>query len=302
MSILFRSNNQILSSDTIIEGKWNKKKYIVKRPLGSGESGFVYLVESYGKLLALKISLATIDLSYEIRVVQRLHETQGPILGFPIYDIDDFLYMGNLYTYFVMPYQSGVSIDQYLIGKPVKEYISVFTKVIEKLATIHKEGWVFGDLKPEHILIDNLNRINIIDFGGVTPINEGVRQFTEIYDRGSWKVGNRKADPHYDLFSIAMIFIQLSLGKKKLHRIFNQSRSVTDLYGIIRSIHSIGSMLPVIKGILFRLFISSSEVIKQLDGIKLNNIKDKSNNWIEWFLTSSFILFILVSIHFVYQW
>ena len=209
MSMFYKSNDDFLKPGFILKGKWNGKEYTIKRLLGFGENGIVYLVESAKKQYALKMSKEAIQLSYEIHAIQRLNQTQGLSLGFSVLDIDDFLDQGHLYAFYVMPYQTGVTLEHYLYGRGDEEFKSMFIKIIKKINDFHQEGFIFGDLKPEHILITSKSgQVSFIDFGGVTAIGEGVRQFTELYDRGSWKSGTRKADPHYDLFSIAVLFIQ----------------------------------------------------------------------------------------------
>ena len=124
MSILTKPQNVQLKLGTKIKGKWNSKEYTILRLLGSGENGTVFLVESLEKKqYALKLSSSTIDLSYEIQAIQRLSEAQGSALGFYIFDVDDFIFDEVQYSYYVMPFQRGVSIENYLYGKSEKEYL-----------------------------------------------------------------------------------------------------------------------------------------------------------------------------------
>src|SRR5690606_32927785 len=73
---------------------------------------------------------------------------------------------------------------------------------------LHKQGWVFGDLKPDNLIITGPPiRIRCIDVGGTTAIGRAIKEYTEFYDRGYWGLGTRRAEPSYDLFAIAMIMI-----------------------------------------------------------------------------------------------
>ena len=38
-------------------------------------------------------------------------------------------------------------------------------------------------------------------------IGRSIKEFTEFFDRGYWGLGSRSAEPSYDLFAVAMIFI-----------------------------------------------------------------------------------------------
>ncbi|MFT9486236.1 MAG: protein kinase family protein [Tepidibacillus sp.] len=307
MNMLFnRSHKETFRSGKVIKGKWNGRQYIVRRSLGSGENGTVYLVQSSGKLYALKISPISIDLGYEITVIQRLSETQGPSLGFSVFDIDDFIDDDEHYSFYVMPYVQGISIKYFFYGKSEKDYLKIFIKMLKLLEVIHKEGWAFGDLKPEHFLIDpDLGKLSMIDFGGVTKFGEGIRQYTEIYDRGSWGAGTRKADPHYDLFSIVMILLQLTLGEQKFYQIYRSHRSFHELYDIIPNIHALKNLSPILIKILNGTYTSAGLAIEEcskfLGGSK-NTTTKKPWNWIEWLFTSSIIFFILMFGRLIYLW
>lgn len=296
MSMSSNSKIKMIPTGTNLTGKWNKKTYNIKRSLGYGENGVVYLVESLHQQYALKISDPSVDLSYEIQVIQRLNQTQGPILGFSILDIDDFYYDGQLYSFYVMPYKSGTTIKQHLYGQSEYEYIRIFHKIVNTLAEFHKQGFVFGDIKPEHILIDSShNSVSIIDFGGVTANNEGVRQYTEWYDRGSWQAGTRKADPHYDLFSLAMVFIYIGIGKNKFERIYVQSRSLLKLYDIIPNIPFLTDLSLVLMGILKGRLKTTEQVLQETERLINSSSKHdhKKRGWIDWLFTSSLLFFIV---------
>ncbi len=304
MSLLFNDKANTLFSGTEIIGKWNKKKYVVKRLLGSGENGEVFLVESNNNLYALKLSPASLDLSYEIQIIQQLNKAQGPTLGFYLFDIDDFIWGGTLYTYYVMRYQRGISIDRYLRRKEAVDYFQVFRLVIEKLFIIHDHGWVFGDLKPEHILIEpKTKQISFIDYGGLTRINEGVRQYTDIFDRGSWKVGTRKADQHYDLFSIVMVFVKIGIGKNRFLKIYNQTRSINNVYGIIRGINVLNPLSSIFKRVFFGELKTTSEVIEVIvkESKRADRIEVKKHRWIDWSFSASLFVFLTLFIYFIYS-
>jgi serine/threonine-protein kinase len=80
---------------------------------------------------------------------------------------------------------------------------------------LHKAGWVFGDLKPDNLIVTGPpSKIRTIDVGGTTIQGRAIKEFTEFYDRGYWGLGTRKADPAYDLFAAAMIIINTAYPKR----------------------------------------------------------------------------------------
>lgn len=295
------SSNRLPIGYNII-GKWNGKSYKVVRLLGSGENGTVYLVKSDESNYALKMSNSTYDLSYEVQAIKRLNETQGTFLGFSIFDIDDFSYKGKIFTYYVMPYQKGITLKNYLFGKSSVEYLDIYKRIASSLANIHNDGWVFGDLKSEHILINpDSKEISLIDYGGLTVIGEGIRQYTEVYDRGNWKAGSRRADPHYDLFSLTMIFVQLGIGEKKFLKIYNRTRSLDEVYDIIHRVNNLKHLDATFEEVIIGKINNVDELLKVINNLYINNEFKINSNWINILFTGSLFLFILLFIRFLYS-
>ncbi len=282
-----------------IKGEWNNKEYKIIDVLGSGENGVVYLVELNKSYYALKICLSYYNLSQEVSIIKNLNGAQELFLGFSIFDVDDFNYNGKTYSFYVMPYERGVTINKFLYNKTPKEYLLLFKNIVQYLSYFHDKGWVFGDVKPEHILINQNNmKISFVDFGGVTKINEGVKQYTEIYDRGSWRIRNRKADSHYDLFSLSMVFVQIAIGRKNLQKIYNRKRRITDVYGIIQNVEMLKYLFPIIRGICNVRLKTTNDVIEEIDKLLLYH-KGSNNKWIYWLFVNSLFLFIIVFVLFI---
>ena len=77
------------------------------------------------------------------------------------YDEDDYFY------YIIMPYYKNGSLD--LIGKILTENVAgwVFSQLFDIIKYLHQNGVVHLDIKPDNILISNINNMNIVltDFG-----------------------------------------------------------------------------------------------------------------------------------------
>ena len=301
MSTLYSNPSNVkLQKGLTFTGLWNHREYRVIRMLGSGENGQVYLVESDGKPFALKMSKETMDLSYEIRSIQRINEAQGLGLGFSLFDVDDYRTKeGSILPFYVMTYKKGVTIAQFLSGKNEVQYASSFYSVLQLLQKFHESGFVCGDLKPEHLLVNPISKqISFVDYGGVTMFREGVRQYTELYDRGSWREGNRSADTHYDLFSVTMIFLQLTIGKQYLIQIFRDSRHVNTVCDIIPKIKKLRPIEKVLIKILRKEITTVNEAMSQMQSIlsQIENLNaSRTMNWIEWVFSFS-VVFLVFSI------
>ncbi|MDF2607600.1 MAG: serine/threonine protein kinase [Bacillales bacterium] len=200
-----------------IVGKWNKKTYQIINVLGSGATGTVFLAKTEKGQVALKMSENSISISSEVTVFKKLSKVQGLKLGPYLLDIDDFIDKKSNSTiyFYTMEYIIGLPFLEYL-QKREKEWMHLFiSQLLSQLDLLHKEGYVFGDLKPDNLLIcDSPPKVRLLDVGGITQFGRSIKEFTEFFDRGYWELGNRKAEISYDLFSVAMIIINCHYPNK----------------------------------------------------------------------------------------
>lgn len=222
-----------LRRGTTVTGKWKRNNYRVERLLGEGANGKVYLVQRDRSWYALKVGADAVDLQSEINVLQSLAKQKRNGLEPFLYDVDD-LYGpgGKEYPFYIMRYVRGLTLAEYFKRQGTEWFPLVGLNLLGKLAVLHEAGWAFGDLKVENVMVGDYGHVELVDFGGVTGFGKGVRQFTEIYDRGYWNCGSRGADAKYDLFSFAVLCIQLHEGKR-LHQLtlelLPQNRSAAEL-------------------------------------------------------------------------
>ncbi|MFU0791276.1 protein kinase domain-containing protein [Virgibacillus proomii] len=194
-----------------IRGKWHGKTYLIKSKLGSGAIGAVYLCESNGKHAALKISDNRSSMTVEVNVLQSLGKVQGNRLGPSLLDVDDWTSpTGAKYSFYVMEYLQGESLISYIQSRG-EAWVGIFMiQLLDVLEDLHKSGWVFGDLKTDNLLVvSSPPKIRWVDVGGMTQMGRAIKEYTEFFDRGYWGLGSRKAEPSYDLFAFAMIFIHV---------------------------------------------------------------------------------------------
>ena len=188
-----------------ITGKWNQHVYRVVRILGSGENGTVYLAEQNGRFVALKVGQNAAQLALEWERMQALG--CGTFTLCPkVYELDDFELYGDGHPYYAMDYIAGMDLRQFVVRHGVVKLPDLLLQIAELLHSLHQNGYAFGDIKPENLLIDGLSgRPVLVDFGGVTPFGTVVKEFTEIYDRAFWGWGTRIADEQYDYFALALL-------------------------------------------------------------------------------------------------
>jgi serine/threonine-protein kinase len=197
----------------MIQGKWNGKQYTIQKELGRGANGTVYQATLADKVYAIKVGEDSFSLTSEVNVLRNFTKAQGGILGPSVYDVDDWEQDGETRPFYVMNVIEGISVDQF-VKKRGKEWVPVLIiQLLGFLQELHEEGWVFGDLKPDNLQVSgHPPKVAWFDAGGITKAGRAIKEYTEFYDRGYWQMGNRKAEPSYDLFSVGMIFLHLYYG------------------------------------------------------------------------------------------
>ncbi|MDZ5474315.1 protein kinase family protein [Bacillus sp. 31A1R] len=200
---------------TIIEGKWHHKRYTVIKELGYGANGIVYLAQHNNRHYALKMSDNGISITSEVNVLKSFAKVQGSTLGPSLIDVDDWVRRGGNVSFYVMEYIQGPDLLSFVQQKGESWIDVLILQLLKDLEQLHMNGWVFGDLKPENLIVNGPPpRIRCIDVGGTTIQGRAIKEFTEFYDRGYWGLGTRKAEPTYDLFAVAMILINMAYPKR----------------------------------------------------------------------------------------
>ncbi len=205
-----------VSPGTVITGKWHSKEYTIIKELGFGANGVVYLAKHKNTQVALKMSDNGMSVTSEVNVLKSLAKVQGPpTLGPSLLDVDDWQSNRGRISFYVMEYIQGPDFLSFLQQKG-KSWTSVlFLQLLNDLDKLHENGWVFGDLKPENLIVTGPPpKVRCIDVGGTTIQGRAIKEFTEFYDRGYWGLGSRKAERTYDLFAVAMIMINTAYPKR----------------------------------------------------------------------------------------
>ncbi|WP_026673666.1 serine/threonine protein kinase [Alkalihalobacterium bogoriense] len=204
-----------LANGTKFVGKWHRKPYKIIKPLGSGATGTVYLAHCADGEVALKIGVNNMAITSEVNVLKHFSKVQGQVLGPSLLDVDDYVTQEGVLPFYAMEYLNGEGILPF-IQKRGEEWLGIFiVQLLGDLDRLHRAGWVFGDLKPDNLLIVGPpSRIRWMDVGGTTLLGRSVKEYTEFYDRGYWGLGTRKAEPSYDLFAVAMIMINCFYPKR----------------------------------------------------------------------------------------
>ncbi len=154
------------------------------------------------------------SITSEVNVLKHFSKVQGQVLGPSLLDVDDYVTNTGIFPFYVMEYLKGTELISYMQNRGVEWLGILMIQLLGDLSRLHSVGWVFGDLKPDNILVVGPPaRIRWLDVGGTTLIGRSVKEYTEFYDRGYWGLGSRKAEPSYDLFAVAMVMINCAYPK-----------------------------------------------------------------------------------------
>ncbi|MGD6778029.1 MULTISPECIES: protein kinase domain-containing protein [Bacillaceae] len=206
-----------LPHGTTIIGKWHKERYTIVRTLGYGATGYVYLTRSSKGLAALKISENSMSITSEVNVLRHFSKVRGFSLGPSLLDVDDWeqLRGKQSFSFYVMEYLEGEPLLSFVQKRGMEWAGILILQLLTDLETLHKEGWVFGDLKPDNLIVTSTPpKVRLVDVGGTTQHGRAIKEFTEFFDRGYWGLGSRKAEATYDLFAVAMIMIHICYPKQ----------------------------------------------------------------------------------------
>lgn len=128
------------------------------------------------------------------------------------------------FLYFTTEYIKGFTLRQWMQQNPtpnVNEVINYIEQISSALRAMHRQDVIHQDLKPENIMIDEKNRIKIIDFGAVHAA--GLAELASVLQRQQPEGTLNYTAPEYlmgekgskrsDIFSLSVIAYELLTGK-----------------------------------------------------------------------------------------
>jgi len=261
-----------IASGTTICGKWNKRSYKIIRKLGEGANGVVYLAEYDKQLVACKLSENYGSIASEMNILKSFSKVQGSSLGPYLIDADDWKMGLDTVAFYVMEYIKGKDLLTF-IKEYGEDWIEVLMlQLLTNLAELHQKGWVFCDLKPENLIVTVPSfKIRCVDVGGITLIGRSVKEYTEFFDRGYWELGSRRAEPSYDLFAVAMIFINAYYPQ----RFSKRTNSLNELMNAIEKKKELKKYKEVLQNALKGKYKSATEMRSAL--LLLSRVKEEQN-------------------------
>lgn len=205
-------------------------RYSVKRSLGKGAFGIVYLAEDrkIGRLVAIKQLYKSYVKDLEIHERFMQEARIGAQLDHPniinVFSLEE----DKKSACIIMEYLSGGSLANYMRKNqtiPPSTALEIFRGVITGLNAAHKVMAIHRDIKPQNILFDHLGTPKISDFGiAFLPVNAGGAPNIEseasspIIGTPRYmspeQISRKKIDHRSDLYSSGAVLYEMLTGEK----------------------------------------------------------------------------------------
>ncbi|HUZ87387.1 MAG TPA: serine/threonine-protein kinase [Candidatus Baltobacterales bacterium] len=201
-------------------------KYLVKKELGRGGMGAVYLAEQpgLGREVAIKQLVASaaadpVALKRFLQEAQVMARTSHPNLV----QVHDLELMGTE-NYIVLEFVRGKSLRDWINQGPIPppQVFAVIHGVLQALDYAHKRAIVHRDMKPENVLLSDDGMVKVADFGiarltddsgvGGTATKTGTTVGTPQY-MSPEQVASSKVDGRSDLYSAGIMLYELVTGQ-----------------------------------------------------------------------------------------
>jgi tetratricopeptide (TPR) repeat protein/predicted Ser/Thr protein kinase len=246
-------------------------RYTIRRKLGEGGMGVVYLAEQDEPRRPVAVKVVRPEaMSGQMR---RRFQQEARVLGLlrhpgiaQIYEAGTALSDGRELAYFAMEYVEGTPLTEFADNRRLshRARLELLAGICDAIHHAHQKGVVHRDLKPENILVDPTGQSKVLDFGVASATNADIKTLsiqtqaaqligTLPYMSPEQALGDPDAiDTRCDVYALGVIAYELLARKLPLDL---QRRAIVEAARIIREEE------PKRLGQLSRLFRGDIETI-----------------------------------------
>lgn len=233
--------DRMLGASVVAEARQEFGPYCLKRILGEGGMGVVWLAErrDAGNEVAIKfLPHAGVSPSRRDRFRQEIR-TLGKLKHPFIASLYDAGTLEDGTPWFVMEYVPGVRLTEYCDQNKlsVDERIRLFCSVCQAVRYAHGQEIIHRDLKPSNILVDSSGAPRLLDFGIAKELQAledpgertgpGFRMMSREYASPEW-IRDGSIGFFTDVYSLGVILFKLLTGRLPAKDTKSASRSTSD--------------------------------------------------------------------------
>ena len=231
---VFSLGAQLLEADEFLQKDAEFASYRIKKLLGRGGMGAVYLAEDVRleRLVALKILPPSLGENTESVLRFRQEARHASAISHQnVAHIYEFGEAGERY-FLAMEYVEGKTLRQLLKENAidVSRALEIALQIADALVATHKRGIIHRDIKPENVIINESGLVKVLDFGlaklhapQVSAENEknlvsletipGMIIGTTAY-MSPEQVRGQPLDARTDLWSFGVVLFEMLAGKR----------------------------------------------------------------------------------------
>ncbi len=171
-----------LSTDADVRMPERIGRYTIRRKLGEGGMGVVYLAEQDEPKRPVAVKVVRPEtMSGQMR---RRFQQEARVLGLlrhpgiaQIYEAGTATSDGRETAYFAMEYVEGTPLTEFAEYQQLshRARLDLLAGVCDAIHHAHQKGIVHRDLKPENILVDSAGQSKVLDFGVANATNADIK-------------------------------------------------------------------------------------------------------------------------------
>jgi len=208
-------------------------RYRIKRLLGAGGMGAVFLAEHEVLQRPFAVKVLRPELAEDPRLIERFHRearAASRIQHPSIVYISDFGQMEDGGLYLVMEYIPGKSLREELFARgalPLERGLRILVQIADALDCAHRAGVVHRDLKPDNLLLtEHRGRpdfVKVLDFGVAKMVGPESAQSSALTARGELfgtpeymapeQIQGRPVSSASDIYSLGVVAYEVATGE-----------------------------------------------------------------------------------------
>ena len=218
-----RPTGSIPVASVLTEGLEIAERYRVRKLLGMGGMGAVYLVhdDELDRDVALKLIRSDIGENPEaLERFKREIQLSSKVTHRNVLRVYDLGASGGI-KYLTMQFVEGEDLSTVLkrAGRLATPRLTrIFRQILEGLRAAHEQGVIHRDLKPQNIMLDASDNVYVTDFGLAKSLEQsGMTQTGAIvgtpYYMSPEQVKGSPIDHRSDIYSLGVILYEMSTGR-----------------------------------------------------------------------------------------